>query len=116
MGSDERRSTAVPLSWAVSPRPRREVPGPLLLLLRPLFRYSEHRDAYVLRWIGNERGPVLRTRRSALAEAVDGDGGSIAVRRREPAPALVELGEEGLRQGTAGVREHHLAASVDELR
>src|SRR5947209_7585309 len=33
------------------PRPRHEVPPPLLALLRPLFRYSEFRDAYVLRHV-----------------------------------------------------------------
>ncbi|HYF24532.1 MAG TPA: hypothetical protein VD931_02225 [Baekduia sp.] len=43
-------------------RPRREV-GPLLwLLARPLFRYSPTRDAYVLRAVGQHRGPVLRRR------------------------------------------------------
>jgi len=45
------------------PRPRHEVPPPLLALLRPLFRYSEFRDAYVLRGVGHTRGPVLRSRR-----------------------------------------------------
>ena len=45
------------------PRPRRDVPAPLLTLLRPLFRYSEFRDAYVLRGVGHTRGPVLRSRR-----------------------------------------------------
>jgi hypothetical protein len=42
------------------PRPRHSVPGWLLVLLRPLFRYSVTRDAYVLRAVGNRRGPVLR--------------------------------------------------------
>jgi hypothetical protein len=46
-----------------TPRPRREVPQILLRLLRPVFRYSTTRDAYVLRGIGNRRGPVLRPRR-----------------------------------------------------
>jgi hypothetical protein len=31
----------------------------MLLLLRPVTRYSLTRDAYVLRGIGNRRGPVL---------------------------------------------------------
>ena len=30
-----------------------------LVLLRPLFRYSPMRDAYVLRGIGRTTGPVL---------------------------------------------------------
>jgi hypothetical protein len=30
-----------------------------LLLLRPLFRYSPMRDAYVMRFIGRTTGPVL---------------------------------------------------------
>ena len=33
-----------------------------LALLRPLFRYSPMRDAYVLRAIGARRGPVLVVR------------------------------------------------------
>lgn len=48
--------------WPVlaSPRPRRFVSGPVIALLRPLFRYSRGRDAYVLRVVGNRFGPVLR--------------------------------------------------------
>ena len=34
-----------------------------LTLVRPVFRYSISRDAYVLRLIGNSRGPVLRRER-----------------------------------------------------
>ena len=33
--------------------------------LRPLFRYSRSRDAYVLRAVGQTRGPVLRPRRTS---------------------------------------------------
>jgi hypothetical protein len=58
MGSDERLAPAI---WG--PRPRRYMPRPLIALLRPLFRYSEFRDAYVLRGVGHTRGPVLRPRR-----------------------------------------------------
>lgn len=29
-------------------------------MLRPVFRYSATRDAFVLRAVGNSRGPVLR--------------------------------------------------------
>lgn len=41
-------------------RPRRHVSSVYLTLLRPIFRYSVSRDSYVLRVIGNTRGPVLR--------------------------------------------------------
>ncbi len=42
-----------------TPRPRRSV-GPLTLrLLKPLFRYSVARDAYVLRLGSGQHGPVL---------------------------------------------------------
>lgn len=37
-----------------------------------LFRYSEGRDAYVLRGVGNLIGPVFQVR-SALADAVTRD-------------------------------------------
>lgn len=40
-------------------RPRKPVPRLVLWLLRPAFRYSLTRDAYVLRRIGRRRGPVL---------------------------------------------------------
>ena len=43
-----------------SPRPRRYIRSGALTLLRPLFRHSATRDAYVLRVIGNRWGPVLR--------------------------------------------------------
>ena len=43
------------------PRPRHFVPWPLATILGvTLFRYSEGRRAYVLRVVGNRRGPVLR--------------------------------------------------------
>ena len=41
-------------------RPRHEVPGPVLILLRPVVRYSLSRDAYILRGVGRRFGPVLR--------------------------------------------------------
>jgi hypothetical protein len=41
-------------------RPRRYVARYWLLLLKPALRYSTTRDAFVLRGIGNSRGPVLR--------------------------------------------------------
>jgi hypothetical protein len=46
-----------------APRPRHYVSGITLVLLRPVFRHSLGRDAYVLRLIGNSSGPVLRRER-----------------------------------------------------
>lgn len=57
-------------------RPRKQVSGLMMMLLRPFFRYSITRDAYVLRIIGNRVGPVLQRRMAAAeAEAVP-DAGS----------------------------------------
>jgi hypothetical protein len=44
-------------------RPRRYIAGPWFLALKPVLRYSATRDAFVLRGIGNSRGPVLRVDR-----------------------------------------------------
>jgi hypothetical protein len=41
-------------------RPRRYVARHWLVLLKPVLRYSHTREAFVLRGIGNETGPVLR--------------------------------------------------------
>ena len=49
-------------------RPRRHVPGWLLTLLRPFFRRSDGRRAYVLRVVGNDIGPVLKSRDEEPAE------------------------------------------------
>ena len=43
-------------------RPRRDVSPLLLALLRPFFRYSYTRDAWVLRVVGERYGPVLTRR------------------------------------------------------
>jgi hypothetical protein len=40
------------------PRERRHIGLLALLALRPFLRYSESRDAYILRIIGRTRGPV----------------------------------------------------------
>jgi hypothetical protein len=40
-------------------RPRRQLHPALIALLRPLFRFSYGRDAYVLRIGDGTRGPVL---------------------------------------------------------
>lgn len=44
---------------ARSPRRRRHVPHWALIALKPFFRHSYSRDAYVLRLVGNRFGPVL---------------------------------------------------------
>ena len=44
-------------------RPRHYVSSMTLMLVRPLFRYSLSRDAYVLRLVGNSSGPVMRRER-----------------------------------------------------
>jgi hypothetical protein len=49
-------------------RPRREIPGWLLAVLRPFFRYSKPRHAYVLRFGAGRRGPVLQPRTDAEPE------------------------------------------------
>lgn len=41
-------------------RPRRYLPAWLFALLRPFFRYSQTRHAYVLRLVGRRMGPVIR--------------------------------------------------------
>ena len=40
-------------------RDRKRIRPGTLVVLRPLFRYSAGRDAYVLRIVGNRLGPVL---------------------------------------------------------
>ncbi len=60
-------------------RPRRYVAHFWLLALRPVLRYSATRDAFVLRLVGNSRGPVLRLdrrrrRRPEPFEGVDRRG------------------------------------------
>src|SRR5262245_32375327 len=44
-------------------RPRRYVARHWLFLLRPVFGYNFTRDAYVLRGVGRQLGPVLRAER-----------------------------------------------------
>ena len=46
-----------------APRRRHYVSPALLVGLSPLFRYSDTRDAYVMRLVGNRYGPVLKPRR-----------------------------------------------------
>jgi hypothetical protein len=63
-----------------APRPRHSVGTTTLTVLRPFFRHSLSRDAYVLRGVGNHLGPVLqqrsrpeRTRGFAGARSPDDD-------------------------------------------
>jgi hypothetical protein len=44
-------------------RARHEVSAITLVLLRPVFRYSQPRRAYVFRLLGDRHGPVLVRRR-----------------------------------------------------
>jgi len=62
-------------------RPRRYVARHWLLLMRPVFRYSAGRNAYVLRIVGRKWGPVLRVDRrhgGALPGAGERRGARIA--------------------------------------
>jgi hypothetical protein len=64
-----------------SQRPRRYIAHHWLVLLRPIFRHSASRDAFVLRVVGNQRGPVLRIdrrRRPQPFEGSDRRGASVA--------------------------------------
>lgn len=53
-------------------RPRRYLARHWLEILRPAFRYSTTRDAYVLRVVGNSKGPVLRVDRRRRRVPYDG--------------------------------------------
>ncbi len=46
--------------YRTTPRPRHDVAPLVVLLLRPFFQYSEWRDAFILRVVGERYGPVLR--------------------------------------------------------
>lgn len=41
-------------------RPRHYLSPLVLDVMRPVLRYSHGRDAFVLRFVGRQRGPVLR--------------------------------------------------------
>lgn len=53
-------------------RPRRYLARHWLQILRPILRYSTTRDAYVLRIVGNSKGPVLRVDRRRRRVPYDG--------------------------------------------
>jgi hypothetical protein len=62
-------------------RQRRYIAPHWLLILRLALRYSASRDAFVLRAVGNQRGPVLRIdrrRRPQPFEGSDRRGASVA--------------------------------------
>lgn len=51
------------------PRPRRMISSKSIWLLKMLgFRYSSSRDAYVLRMVGNQFGPVYKVRIEPIPE------------------------------------------------
>jgi hypothetical protein len=56
----ERADATIEEAATRAPRPRHEVPRGVRLLLRPFFRYSYTRDAWVLHGVGSKRGPVIR--------------------------------------------------------
>jgi hypothetical protein len=53
-------------------RPRRYVARHWLVALRPFFRYSSPRSAYVLRGVGGRVGPVLRAERRHERRPLEG--------------------------------------------
>jgi hypothetical protein len=53
-------------------RPRHYLSPHLMMLLRPVLRYSHTRKAYVLRVVGASRGPVLRVDRRRGAYSFEG--------------------------------------------
>lgn len=52
-----------------TPRPRHHINPVAFALMRPVLRFSYTREAYVLRVVGNHRGPVFVRRRPAEHEA-----------------------------------------------
>ncbi|HKO27921.1 MAG TPA: hypothetical protein VJU80_10725, partial [Solirubrobacteraceae bacterium] len=54
------RSRVPFLGFRESPRPRHYLPPLVVVLLRPFFRYSDWRDAWILRIVGERYGPVVR--------------------------------------------------------
>lgn len=54
---------AIILAMRTDPRPRHYVSPGALAVMRPILRFSQGRDAYVLRLAGNRAGPVLRRER-----------------------------------------------------
>lgn len=60
-------------------RPRRYLASQWLAALRPFMRYSRSRDAYVLRVVGGQYGPVVREdRRRGCREGAERRRTSVA--------------------------------------
>ena len=60
-------------------RPRRYIASQWMAMLRPFVRYSSSRNAYVLRGVGRQFGPVLREdRRSGRREGAERRRTSVA--------------------------------------
>jgi hypothetical protein len=55
-----RANATVHATDARAPRTRHDVPRGVRPLLKPFFRYSYSRDAWVLLGVGSKRGPVIR--------------------------------------------------------
>lgn len=52
-----------------TPRPRHHINPVAFALLRPVLRFSYTREAYVLRVVGNHRGPVFVRARTTAPHA-----------------------------------------------
>ena len=72
-----------------TPRRRHLVGKRTIRLVRPFFRYSRVRDAYVLRVVGRRHGPVLKLKRPGLRprpRVTDVKPARPAVRERQITP------------------------------
>jgi len=67
-------------------RKRHAVGGATLTALRPLFRYSYSRDAYILRVVGARSGPVLKPKPASnrFVRAPDRDDEDLGAEQRGP--------------------------------
>jgi hypothetical protein len=79
------RNPVPSLGYRDSPRPRHDLPPRVVLLLRPFFRYSDWRNAWVLRLVGERFGPVIQS----------------APGHEPPPPRLPRLGPSPLRRPAA---------------
>jgi hypothetical protein len=73
-----------------TPRPRRYIRPLAFVLLRPVLRFSYTREAYVLRAVGNHRGPVFvrhRVTPDAPRPAPTPDVADVTDGRKEEHPA-----------------------------
>jgi hypothetical protein len=68
-------------------RPRRYVAHRWIAVGRPVLRYSQPRDAYVLRLVGRKWGPVLRTDRRRPRQL--GEGAELRTAERRSSHARV---------------------------